>query len=77
MKPPTGLEGSLPFPKYIFFPDPTSSGDKQKQNDKGIINESVMLIYTWRENEMRLFTRRSPGVYPQHPDRHHSFLHLC
>lgn len=74
MKPPTELEGSLSFPRYFFFPDPTSSGDKQKQNHKGIINESVMLIYTWMEYDMRLFMRRSPGVYPHHPDRHHSFL---
>lgn len=72
MKPPTELEGSLSFFKYIFFPDPTSSGDKQKQYDEGIINESVTLLYTWIESEMRLFMRRSPGVYP-----HHSFLHLC
>lgn len=62
MKPPAELEGALSFGFVFFSRSNLLWRDEQKQNDRGIINESARLIYTWLEYEMRLFMRRSPGV---------------
>lgn len=59
MKPPTELEGSLSFLNTFFF---QIRLPLETNKSRMIINESVMLIYTWVEYDMRLFMRRSPGV---------------